>query len=81
MDEKPKLKDELRSKTIGYIATALGLVVGLAWNDTIKEFITYLFPLSTDSLWAKFAYAVILTVVVVIAINLMTRFAEKKADR
>ena len=80
MDEKPNLKQELRAKTIGYVATALGLVVGLAWNDAIKELITYLFPLSTNNVLAKFGYAVILTVIVVIAIHLMTRFLAKKEE-
>lgn len=80
MDEKSGLKQELRAKTIGYIATALGLVVGLAWNDAIKELITYLFPLSTNNVLAKFGYAVILTVVVVIAIHFMTRLTERKEE-
>jgi len=53
-------------------------VVGLAWNDAIKELITYLFPLATNSVLAKFGYAIILTVIVVVAIHLMTRLTEKK---
>lgn len=78
MDEKQGIKEELRAKTVGYVATALGLVVGLAWNDAIKELITFLFPLSTNNVLAKFGYAILLTVIVVVVIHILNRFSEKK---
>lgn len=67
---------QIREKTIGYILAALGFVVALAWNDAIKTFIEYLFPLNKNSLWAKFIYALITTVLIVIAAIVFTKKVE-----
>ena len=72
-DLKNELKDELRSKVLTYVGGGFGLVAGLAWNDAIKELIQYLFPLATDTLAAKFIYAGIITLVVVIIITYLER--------
>ena len=61
-----KLRKEVREKTISYIVAAFGLVAGLAWNDAIKSFIEYLFPLQRNNLWVKFIYAILITFVVVL---------------
>ncbi len=51
-----------------YILGGLGIVVGLAWNEAIKGLIEYTFPFtSSGSLVAKFVYAIILTLVIVLA--------------
>ncbi|MDO8552047.1 MAG: DUF5654 family protein [bacterium] len=71
------LKDELRSKVLAYIGGGFGLVAGLAWNDAIKELIQYLFPLATDTLRAKFIYAALITVVVVVIITYLERIFNK----
>lgn len=66
---KQKVSDinkEVRSRVAGYIAAAFGLVAGLAWNDAIKSFIEYFFPLKENSLWAKFGYAAFITIVLVV---------------
>ncbi|MEK7107362.1 MAG: DUF5654 family protein, partial [Patescibacteria group bacterium] len=57
-----------------------GFVAGLAWNDAIKELIQYMFPLATDTLAAKFIYAGLITVVVVIIITYLEKLLnnEKK---
>lgn len=60
------VRDEITSKTVGYIVTALGLVAGLAWNDAVKSTIEYFFPAQQNGLKAKFIYAVIITLVVVL---------------
>ncbi len=59
------LRKEIRERTVGYIVAALGLVAGLAWNDAIKSSIEYFFPFHNGALWAKFIYAVIITLVVI----------------
>lgn len=74
----PSLKKEIRTRTIGYILTAFGLVAGLAWNDAIKSLIDRLFPLETDGIWVKFAYAVIITLVVIIISVWLGRAAGDK---
>ena len=81
--EKPKksFAKSVRGQTSGYIGAAFGLVAGLAWNDAIKELIQYLFPLATDTLTAKFVYAGLITVVVVIIITYLEKiFNSKPSD-
>lgn len=73
-----KFRKEFRTRTIGFIATALGLVVGLAWNDAVKTLIETLFPLEEGTIIAKFLYAVGLTVVVVSAIILLMKIVEEE---
>lgn len=78
--KKAALRAELRQKTTGYILTALGLVAGLAWNDAISSAIKYFFPLDTNGYIAKFIYAIIITIVIVIISTSLTRVLEPKED-
>lgn len=71
------LERQIQEKTFGYILTALGLVVGLAWNDAIKSLIDFLFPLDRNSLTAQFVYAILLTLVVVIVTTYVTRYLHR----
>ena len=64
--EVSDINKEIRSKVAGYIMAAFGLVAGLAWNDAIKSFIEHVFPMEENSLWAKFIYAIIITLILVI---------------
>jgi hypothetical protein len=51
---------------ISQLATAgFGLVAALAWNDAIQSLFKLIFPQQSE-VWAKFGYAVIITVIVVI---------------
>lgn len=79
-EEGKRLKREVREKTVGYILGALGLVAGLAWNDAIKALIDQIFPLSKDTIIAKFVYAAIITVVIVIATVYIVRYLGKKEE-
>ncbi len=65
-------------QTVGYILTALGLVVGLAWNEAIVAFIDKVLPLGKDGLGAKFLYAVVITIIVVIASRYIQRLAARE---
>jgi hypothetical protein len=60
-----RVGSEVKKRTVGYIMTAFGLVVALAWNDAIKAFIDHLFP-AGSGISAKFIYAAILTIAIVI---------------
>lgn len=73
------MRKTAREKVWGYIAAALGLVAGLAWNEAIKGLIDHYFPIQRDSVWAKVWYAVIITIVVVF---IMVKFEKmfKKED-
>jgi phosphotransferase system glucose/maltose/N-acetylglucosamine-specific IIC component len=76
--EASHINTEVRNKISGYIVGAFGLVAGLAWNDTIKSFIEYIFPLKENTLLAKFIYSVIITLIVVFVSVYILRFIEKK---
>ena len=67
-----ELSREVREKVVGYIVAALGLVAGLAWNDAVKAAIETIFPVQENSLWARFGYAIFISVVIVIvSVNLV----------
>lgn len=84
-DIKEKLKEkasvvkrEARKQTAGYILSAFGLIAGLAWNDAVKTLIEYVFPVSQNTLLAKFFYAIIITgLVVVVSLNVSRVFREE----
>ena len=72
------LKEGVREKSFGYISAALGLVAGLAWNDAIKALIDSIYPNGGGGVLAKFIYALIITVIIVIAIVYLDRLSRKK---
>jgi hypothetical protein len=59
-------REEIKKQTSGYMMAALGLVAGLAWNDAIKSLIEAFYPFAKYGLFAKFFYAVLITLVVVL---------------
>ncbi|MCL4399925.1 DUF5654 family protein [Patescibacteria group bacterium] len=75
-----RLRKEAKEKTTGYILAALGLVAGLAWNDAVKSLIDYLFPLSQNTLFAKFIYALIITIFVVFVGMNLARITKKDEE-
>ena len=76
-EEKKKLENEIRERTFSYIIAAFGLVAGLAWNDAITSLIEYIFPVSAGSLFAKFIYAITITLAVVIVSIYLTRIFNR----
>ena len=72
-----ELRAEIRERTLGYMLAAFGLVAGLAWNDAIQTLISYLYPLPENTLPAKFMYAVIISVVVVVISVSMSRLLHR----
>lgn len=80
-EEIKTVRKEVKDKTIGYIVTALGLVAGLAWNDAVKTFIEYYFPLSGHGIWAKIVYAAVLTVFVALFSLYLVRIAKKESKK
>jgi len=75
--ESEKIKGEVKEKALGFIITAFGLVAGLAWNEAIQSLIKSFFAVDKDSIWAKFLYAAVMTLVVVIVTIYLTRLFGK----
>lgn len=75
-----RIKQEVRKKTAGYIVGAFGLVAGLAWNDAVRALIDLYFPAAQGSVWAKFGYAAVVTVLVVIAGLYVARLLVRKEE-
>lgn len=61
-----KTKKEFKKQTLGYVTAAFGLVAALAWNDAITALIEHWFSMEKNSISAKFVYALIVTLIVVI---------------
>lgn len=76
-EEKPKIKEEITNQTIGYVTAAFGLVAGLAWNEAVKSLIEFIFPFSAGSILLKFAYAILMTVVLVVITLYLKRILKK----
>jgi len=64
--ESQEIRKELKKRTFSYMTAGIGLIAGLAWNDAIKSFIEYFFPVAQNTMLAKFLYAVIITIALVI---------------
>lgn len=75
------IRREMKAKTIGYVLTALGLVAGLAWNEAIIAFIQEVIPLGHGTVLAKFIYAVIVTVAVVIVSVYVSRILLRDEEQ
>ncbi len=63
------------------MTSALGLVAGLAWNEAAKSFIEYLLPVSVNTLFAKFGYAIFITIITVIISAWMMRVISSEDNK
>jgi len=70
------LKLELLEKMTTLIAAGLGLVAALAWNDAIKGLFSIIFGKSSN-IAVMFLYAIVITVVVVVATIKLSRATNK----
>ncbi|MBI4053985.1 MAG: hypothetical protein HY397_01490 [Candidatus Doudnabacteria bacterium] len=75
--EGNRIEVEVRKRAAGYLVGAFGLVAGLAWNDAIQSFIAQLFPIQKNSVLAKFIYAALLTLAVVLLTRYVISVLEK----
>ena len=62
------------------ITAAFGLVAALAWNETIKEAVALFFG-PEGGIWGLLIYAIIVTILAVIAIIIITRQTKKLTDQ
>ncbi|CAA9436825.1 MAG: hypothetical protein AVDCRST_MAG80-974 [uncultured Rubrobacteraceae bacterium] len=68
---------EILDKFSQLITTALGLVAALAWNDAIQSLFQQFLGSAGGALAAKLFYAVLVTIVVIIATIAVSRAAER----
>lgn len=76
---KEELRAQIKNQTVGYLAAALSLVAGLAWNDAVKALIEMLFPLNTSGVLIKFVYAIVITIIVVLVSTSILKASNKNS--
>lgn len=75
--ESNTIRGEAKEKVVGYIVAAFGLVAGLAWNEAVRSLIETVFPQQENNLTAKFIYAIVISVIVVIVSLYLVRLTKK----
>lgn len=78
--DEDKIRTQVQKQVLGYITAAFGLIAGLAWNEAIKALIEELIPLGKNTLWAKLVYALIITIIVVIAGLYLAKLSKKQKE-
>lgn len=75
------IRHEANKRIFTFITAGFSLVAGLAWNETIKSFIEYFFPLEKNTLMAKFAYALAVTLVLVFITIFLSKIMMKEENK
>lgn len=76
-----KIHHEVLEHMVSYITAAFGLVAGLAWNAAVQALIQYAFPVQDqNALWAKFVYAIAITIIVALITIYFTRVVAQKEE-
>ncbi len=71
---------KFRAESAKYLLAAFGLVAGLAWNEAVKSLIDSIFPIESNSVPAKFIYALVVTIIVVVFTYYLSRLAKKEEN-
>ena len=69
---------EFRKQTVGLVSGSFGLIAALAWNDAIKGLIDSFYNNPGEGLSARFIYAIVITVIVVVVTIQLMKFAGKE---
>ncbi|MBI5458679.1 DUF5654 family protein [Methanobacterium sp.] len=67
-----EVKGQVLQTIATLITTAFGLIAALAWNEAIKAIILQFLPKGSD-LWGLLIYAVVITIIAVVATILIAR--------
>lgn len=76
MPNNKSLRLEIVEKLTTLVAAGFGLVAALAWNDAIQSLFQAIFP-TASNVAAKFIYAALITVLIVIVTTRLARLADK----
>jgi len=71
----------IRKKMSTFVTAAFGLVAALAWNEAIKSLIDTFVPEAGNSVFAKLAYAIGITVLVGVVLYVIERSSEEEKDK
>lgn len=63
---KESIRQEVFVQTVTLLLNGLSLVAALAWNDAIISLFKKIFPETNGGLIAKFVYAAVVTMIIVI---------------
>lgn len=74
------LTSEIAMHILHLATSALGLVAALAWNDAVQSVFKEYFP-ATSGIAAKFTYALLVTVLIVMVTVNLTRLAGLSKKR
>jgi len=74
------LKLEMIEKMTVLVTGGFGFVAGLAWNQAIQDLFATLLP-EQGGLVAKFAYAIVITVAVVLVTTKLSRMANALKEK
>ncbi|MBN2127175.1 MAG: hypothetical protein JW703_02150 [Candidatus Diapherotrites archaeon] len=74
------MKSEVIEKIAALMTAAFGLVAALAWNDAIKAVFTQVFGVA-DALIPMISYAVIVTIIAVLATLWIGKISEKAKSK
>jgi len=64
-EEEKKIRLEIIERVVTFISAGLTFVAALAWNDAIQSFFKTFLNSGGSSLWAKFGYAFLVTLIFV----------------
>ena len=78
--ESAKLTKEVKERTLTFIIAAFGLVAGLAWNEAIQALINSIFVINKNNVLAKFIYAVLMTLMLVLITIYLARIFNKGSE-
>ncbi|MGE3278203.1 MAG: DUF5654 family protein [Candidatus Altimarinota bacterium] len=80
MAHKNHTAHEVKKKLIGYITGAFALVGALAWNDAIKALIETLYDADRNTIMAKFIYAIVISILVILIGVYLSQMTVEKED-
>jgi len=78
--EAEELKKEFIERSVSWIMAGFGLVAALAWNEAIKSLVDLLLGPTKASIFAKFLYAIIVTILVVVVSRRLDNLAKDKVN-
>lgn len=63
--------DQVIVKSSHYLAAGFALVAAMSWNSAIRESIDKTYPMPEDNIFAKFMYAIFITVLLIFIVSIL----------